>query len=113
MYCSVIKIMSAIGWPKSMSIVRRGQSGPDIKELANAGLTRQEAHRPAQESPVRADAREYLGPARDHLPGGLAIRLEIVFPAEQVVVYPRRMRHGDVETERATVVLIARHERTL
>jgi hypothetical protein len=60
-----------------------------------------------------ADARKYFGPARDHLPGGLAIRLEIVLPAEQVVVYPRRMRHGDVEAERAAVALIARHKRTL
>jgi hypothetical protein len=83
-----------------VDVARGRDAGPDVEELADAGLGDQEPHGPAHERPLGP----HLGPDRRDLPGdGLAhgpVRGEVVLAAQPVVVHPGRLGHVGVDLRR-------------
>ena len=77
--------------------LRSGVSGADVKELPHSGLADQVTDHTAKHGALRLDAGLDLGQAGDDLVADRAVGGEVVFPAEQVVVDPGRVRPRRVE----------------
>lgn len=88
-----------------MGVVRRGQPGADVEELADPGLLGQEGHRSAQEPPVfhcgDTDGRE---PCGDRI-SGFPVGGEVIFAAQPIVVPAGRVRHRRVDMRRQPVLV--------
>ena len=76
-----------------VGVVRGGQAGADVEELADARLPGQVPDRAGEEGPggagVLHDRREGL----EHLVADLAVDGEVVLAAQPVVPDPGRLRH--------------------
>jgi hypothetical protein len=66
-----------------VGVVRRGQHGPDIKELPDTRLRDQEVHRPGQERPLRPDRDQYIRVRGGDLLGDSPVGREVVLTASQ------------------------------
>jgi len=78
-------------------VIRSGNAGANVKELADSALGGQVAHRAGKERAVRPDVAEYAGIGGDRLLGGLPVGGEIVLAAQPVIVHPGHVRHAGVE----------------
>jgi len=83
-----------------MGVLRGGQAGADVKELADPRLGRKIAHGPPQEGAVSAHAGEDDRADLDDRLGGGPVGGKVVLAAEQVVVHAGRVSGADVERRR-------------
>jgi hypothetical protein len=75
-----------------VSVVRGGQPGPDVEELADADLTGQIADHAREKLPVLAHPGANARPARQNPVCDLPVSGEVVLTAQEVVVGSGRMR---------------------
>jgi hypothetical protein len=80
-----------------MRIVRGGQPGTDVEELADPGLTGQEPHGAAEERPISASGGAHVRQELQDLFSDLPVGGEVVLAAQPVVPDPCGMRHARVE----------------
>jgi len=73
-------------------VAHRGQSGADVDDLLDAGLTDQVADHPAEEGPVPLHRPPDVRQLRDHRLADRAVDRVVVLAAEQVVIDPRHAR---------------------
>jgi hypothetical protein len=78
-------------------VVRRGQPGPDVDELAHPVAPRQIPHSPPKEPPVGHSSVHDLGPLAYYLARDLTVRLEVILPIQPDVIDARRVRHRGIE----------------
>src|SRR6185437_5457273 len=83
-----------------VEVARRGDAGADVEELPDPGFPGQVADRTPEERPVRPRGEGHLRPELERLLGGFPVGGVVVLAAEQVVVHPGLVRHGDVERRR-------------
>jgi hypothetical protein len=86
----------------------RGQPGADVDDLADAARAHQEVDNPLEETPVVMARQLAIGEELHQFLRRVAIGLEVVLPAEQVVVDPGHVRHRYVKKLR---IRIAEHTR--
>src|SRR6266542_493139 len=80
-----------------VDVLLRGQPGPEVQELADAGVLGEEPHGPAEERPVGPRGARRGRVRRDHLFGGRLVGLEVVLAAEHVVVDARAVGNARVD----------------
>jgi hypothetical protein len=71
-----------------VGIAGRRDSGADIEELADARVAGEEPYRAREEGAVRLDRETQPRQHRERPLGGLAVRCEVVLPAQPVVIDP-------------------------
>ncbi len=76
------------------------QAGPEVEELADAGLGDQVAHRPGQEIAVRPHRRRQVGIGGHRVLGGGPVDRVVVLTAPPVVLHPGDVRHARIESGR-------------
>jgi hypothetical protein len=84
-----------------MGVTRARQPSADVKELSDARLAGQVAHRSREKLPVLpgGDACRWQSLQSDFR--GRAIDREVVLAAEKIIVHSRRMRPRDVDSRRS------------
>jgi hypothetical protein len=80
-------------------VVRRGDAGADVEELADPGLLGQVADGAGEEPPVRLDPPAQAGGDGQDAFGGFAVGREIVLAAQPVVVDAGRVGDRGVDRE--------------
>ena len=83
-------------------------AGPDIQELADAGL-REEPHCPAEKVAVGPGDGPDAGVGRGQRPADVLVGQEIVAAAQQVVINPGAVRPLDVDLRRNPAWLATHH----
>ena len=81
-------------------VFRHRQPGAEVKELTDTAVRDQVAHRRGEERALRSYSAHDVGVGRLRLLADLAIGLEVVLPAQPVVVDPGRVRDRRVIRER-------------
>jgi hypothetical protein len=74
-------------------VVRGGQAGADVQELADAARAGQVADSPGQEGPLFPHPGDDRGEIADRLLGGFPVGREVVLPAQPVVIDAGLVRH--------------------
>ena len=80
-----------------MGVLRGGQAGADVEELADSRLEREVAHRAVEKRAVGAHAREHDRADLDDRLGGRPVRGVVVLAAKEVIVDTSRVGGADVE----------------
>jgi len=83
-----------------MHVVRGGQPGSDVEELPDAGFGHQVPDGPAEKGAVLARRDQRGRRAGENRLRRLAVGGEMVLPAEEEVVHPRRVRSRGVNLRR-------------
>jgi hypothetical protein len=87
-----------------VDVIRRRNAGADTQELPDPRLARQETHRPAKKCPVRTDPGDQVGRGLQGLITDCPVSGEVVFPAEQVAIYPSLVRDAGFDDRRLVIV---------
>jgi hypothetical protein len=82
-------------------VVRGGDPGAEVQELADGRLAGQVPGHPAEEGPVGAHPEPQARRHGHHALGGLPVGGEVVLAAEPVVIDPGRVRHAGVQASGA------------
>ncbi|SNQ49285.1 hypothetical protein FRACA_3160004 [Frankia canadensis] len=83
-----------------MQVLRGGDTGPDVEELADPRLLGQVAHRAVHERPVLPRGDPQVREAREGPLGGLAVGGEVLLATQQVVVHAGGVGPIDVQAHR-------------
>jgi hypothetical protein len=85
-----------------------GQARADVEELPDTPLRGEEMDDPAEEGPVHPGRPRTARDNRQDLRGGGTIGVEVVLPAENIVIDPGHVRHRDVQPASGQPVLLLR-----
>jgi hypothetical protein len=88
-----------------VGVIRRRDAGPDIQELPDPRLARQETHCPAQERPVRAGRYAQVRRGLQSLITHYPVSGKIVLPAKPVVIHPGLVGDAGVNHGRLIVIV--------
>ena len=81
----------------SCTLFALGSPVPTSRNWRDARFRRQVPHGPAEEGPVLPHRGTHGTPALQDLGGGRPVRGEVILPAQEVVVYARRVRLADID----------------